>query len=234
MRTGGHRITYDGESDGIYMRSDGMIAIGSTSGSADRKLYLNGSLYARDNDRAEGTTTGIGHEFSGKGIHGSYPHILWVATGGVAQDDASYPKCVGINVQLPVWNSPEGKYEWIRFMNVYGGVDGYIGNAESGIRGIEIWGLNQTHSPSDQRLKENIVDTKSGLNDIMKVRVRDFNFIKNEKLRTGMIAQELNEVMGSFVDKPDTGYWSIQYDRFIPILIKAIQDLKKEVDSLKN
>lgn len=93
------------------------------------------------------------------------------------------------------------------------------------------------NTTSDKRLKNNIADTKLGLNNLMQVKVRDFSF-KNDptnKIFTGFIAQELYEIYPDAVTKPenDNGIWQVDYGRITPLLVKAIQDQQQQIDTLK-
>lgn len=108
---------------------------------------------------------------------------------------------------------------------------------------------------SDQRLKTNIVNTKSnGLEVINKFRVVDFTWndpkdqcVNNRNARgewTGFLAQEAAEVAPYAVnaprpegkeidvDSPDT--WIMEYGQLVPILAKAIQELSAKVEALEN
>ena len=94
---------------------------------------------------------------------------------------------------------------------------------------------------SDERLKENIVDATPKLDDLMKVKVRNFNLKGEETKQIGVVAQELEEVFPGMIDEskdPDsedeTLYKGVKYSVFVPILIKAIQELKAEIEILKN
>jgi len=96
---------------------------------------------------------------------------------------------------------------------------------------------------SDQRLKENIRDLDDGLEKIMSLKPRKFDWkegkgadVKNER---GFIAQEFETVfpdlVGTWNDPAPEGeepYKSVRAE-LIPVLVKAIQELKAEVDSLK-
>jgi hypothetical protein len=115
---------------------------------------------------------------------------------------------------------------------------------------------------SDAKLKENIVDASPKLDDLMKVKVRNYNLIGEETKQLGVVAQELEEVFPSMIDEsPDleeqevideegnvttekvdlgTTTKSVKYSVFVPILIKAMQeqqeiinDLKSEIELLK-
>jgi cell division protein FtsB len=90
---------------------------------------------------------------------------------------------------------------------------------------------------SDRRLKDNIVDTRYSLDQLLKIQVRDYTFKSDpaKTLQTGFIAQELYEVYPDAVCKPgnEEGTWLVDYGRLSPILVKSIQDQQKEIDALK-
>ena len=99
---------------------------------------------------------------------------------------------------------------------------------------------NSYGSISDERKKENIVDATPKLDDLMKVKVRNFNLKGEETKQIGVVAQELEEVFPGMVNEskdPDsedeTLYKGVKYSVFVPILIKAIQELKADNDSLR-
>jgi hypothetical protein len=83
---------------------------------------------------------------------------------------------------------------------------------------------------SDARLKENIEDTPYGLNDILALTPRKFNWINGGDVENnGFIAQEVEEVLPALVSE---GQWkSVDYQGITSILVKAIQELKATVDA---
>jgi hypothetical protein len=99
---------------------------------------------------------------------------------------------------------------------------------------------------SDKKLKENIEDATPKLNDIDKLKVRNFNFKnKPEEKHIGFIAQEFEEVFPKAVETKqdrdsdgkiieDSYTKTIKTSILIPMLVKAIQELKAEIEILKN
>jgi hypothetical protein len=126
---------------------------------------------------------------------------------------------------------------------------------------------NSYGSISDVKLKENVVDASPKLDDLLKVKVRNYNFIGDDKKQIGVIAQELEQVFPAMIDESEdfeevevpqldeegnevvnekgevlttkervskgTTTKSVKYSVFVPMLIKAIQELKAEIDILK-
>ena len=92
---------------------------------------------------------------------------------------------------------------------------------------------------SDIRLKENIVDTSPKLEDLLKVKVRNYNLKSNPDLKQiGVIAQELEDIFPGMIeealdDKTNEITKSVKYSVFVPMLIKAVQELSAENDTLK-
>ena len=94
---------------------------------------------------------------------------------------------------------------------------------------------NSYGSLSDVSLKENIVDATPKLNNLLQVKIRNFN-LKSDVTNTkqiGVIAQELEEIFPSMVEADENGIKSVKYSVFVPMLIKAIQELKAELDATK-
>ena len=91
---------------------------------------------------------------------------------------------------------------------------------------------------SDRKLKENIVDTKYGLKDVLKLRGVDFDWKekRNKAHDIGVIAQEIQEVVPEVVmevedlNGEDT-HLTVDYAKLVPVLIEAIKELKKEIDN---
>jgi hypothetical protein len=101
---------------------------------------------------------------------------------------------------------------------------------------------------SDRDLKEDIVDASPKLDDLLKLKVRNFKFKaplkKDDKKRLGFIAQEFEEVFPSLVKEhispidaeADAGIMrkELRQGILIPILVKAVQELSAKVTALEN
>lgn len=91
---------------------------------------------------------------------------------------------------------------------------------------------------SDVKLKENIVDASPKLADVMQLKVRNFNLkTEPDHKQIGFIAQELEQIFPALIDNttspndPDDVIKSIKTSVLVPILVKAIQELKTLVDT---
>jgi hypothetical protein len=95
---------------------------------------------------------------------------------------------------------------------------------------------------SDQRLKENVRNLDTGLDAIIALKPRRFDWKKgkgqDKKNVAGFIAQEFEEVFPECVGVTKAGgdgieYKNINHETLIPTLVKAIQELKAEFDAYK-
>jgi hypothetical protein len=94
---------------------------------------------------------------------------------------------------------------------------------------------------SDIRVKENIeeVDDQYSLNKILQVNVKSYNFIndQNKKLHSGVIAQEIKEILPEVVEISNRNniedFHGVNYTGLIPHLINCIKNLQKQIDELK-
>ena len=119
----------------------------------------------------------------------------------------------------------------------------FWGNNNSQIMGAISTGANgwgtAYGSNSDRRLKENIIPTAFGLKDLLKLEVCDYNWkadTSSSALATGLIAQDVGKIYpaAAIIPSEESGrYASIDYGRFTPLLIQAIQDQQKVIDDLQ-
>ena len=114
----------------------------------------------------------------------------------------------------------------------------------------DIHNHDNSYTSSDATLKENIVDATSKLEDLKKLKVRNFNWKadhfpeKSKKKQLGFIAQEVEEVFPALVSEHDIAA-GIPGDGHVPlikkaikqawdpIIIKAMQELIAKVETLE-
>ena len=116
-----------------------------------------------------------------------------------------------------------------------------------------LWTSDYGYITSDETLKENIVDATPKLADIMKLKVRNFNWKKsyhpnsNEKM-LGFIAQEFEEVFPALINEHDIApktsakddaehvpnmKKSVVAGALIPALVKAMQEQQTLIETLQ-
>jgi hypothetical protein len=97
------------------------------------------------------------------------------------------------------------------------------------------------NATSDYRIKEDLQEIK-GLEKVQAIKVYDYKWKSSESRMDGVLAHELAEILpyavtGEKDEQDENGndkMQAVDYSKIVPILIKAIQELKIEIDSLKN
>lgn len=108
-------------------------------------------------------------------------------------------------------------------------------NPNGNVGNIIISGFTTSYdTSSDYRLKEDLQDF-AGLDMVSKIPVYDFKWKTDESRSYGVMAHELQEVLPDAVsgEKDAEEMQGVDYSKIVPTLIKAIQELKADNDSLK-
>jgi hypothetical protein len=223
---------YNGNQGGLDIRTQNNYIVLS-DGDANIRQYTNPNGFTKISNGGGGgvlSPTGLFHEIVS--TDGNGPTLIAVSTSTSMLD-----KCLQIDAQR---NTSNGTFQAIGYYN----------------RGANAWRMyvqdsgnlqntnNSYGAISDIKLKENIADASPKLEDLCKVKVRTYNFKSDQTHKQiGVVAQELEEVFPGLVeqfndkdgDGNDLGTTTkaVKYSVFVPMLIKAIQELKAEVDSLK-
>jgi len=124
--------------------------------------------------------------------------------------------------------------------NFYVGHDSYT-SADFVIRvgggqGVKLTaGTGSWATYSDVRLKKNITPVDSSLDKICNITPVYYEFIKTDITRkyVGFTAQDIKKDFPLIVDENEDGILSLRMSELIPYLVKSIQELKKEINSLK-
>ena len=210
------------------------------SGSATSSSYNNIGVYAEANNL---NTYGIAYGVYGVGTNGSSGFNFGVVGAkGFNQDGIGVYGCTF----PPAYVGYTGSYAGYFWGNTK--VDGTL-TATTVVQS------------SDLRLKENIVpfgNRQGGiLNKVLDMNVVEYNYkkdiipglivpdsisveelqkkagVKLGKKHIGLIAQELQELFPTLVEEGQDGYLAVNYIELVPVLIRAIQELKQELDEVK-
>lgn len=89
---------------------------------------------------------------------------------------------------------------------------------------------------SDARLKSEIgvLDSQAAMDLVMKLRPVLFEWLKNGEKSYGLMAQDLQKLVGEAVSTGPDGYLGVNYLLLIPFLIAAIQGQQQEIERLKS
>jgi len=101
---------------------------------------------------------------------------------------------------------------------------------------------------SDERLKNINSNIESAIDKLLTLRAVNFSWRSDDtnKENLGLIAQDVEQVFPQIIDKikmpskvgeeqtDETEYLGVRYTELIPVLVKAIQELKAEINELKN
>ena len=92
---------------------------------------------------------------------------------------------------------------------------------------------NNVTAFSDERLKTDIKTIESGLDKV--AQMRGVTFKRDDKLNSGVIAQELEKIAPELVKTADDemGTKSVAYGNMVGYLIEAVKELKVELDNHK-
>lgn len=141
-------------------------------------------------------------------------------------------------------NDSIGNYVWINYRSRYDSVTSakavYVGNGQAGTDGT----FGAIHASgffkeSDVRLKSNIVPLNHTLEQICNIPTVSFDI--HNKHQIGTIAQDIENDFADIVDTDSDGMKSVDYCMLgvvavegIKLLKQEIEDLKKQVEELKN
>ena len=120
-----------------------------------------------------------------------------------------------------------------------------IGNGSPTVR-LQVSGdiiANSIAGSSDARFKTNIIPIENALQKVIHLRGVNFNWNQkafpeknfSDKTEVGFIAQEVEKVLPEVVFKDSTTeeYRSVKYDKVVALLVEAIKEQQKQINSLK-
>jgi hypothetical protein len=229
----------------LRISSTGRVGVGtsSTGGSLDRDLqvYVTGGAGA--------SSTYFRISGGAAGAYGGYQYIEFT------QNDYGNSGVHVVSAKIQNYSSPDGTGGALGELGFY--TKGATGTGAPSLRmtiasngSIGAPSGTNIYNASDVRLKRNVTTITNGLSKINALNPVKFNWIEgfepteNEKDLLGFIAQEVQsvipEAIESFGNSVTAGTTVIENplrvnEKFIiPVLVKAIQELKAEIEELKN
>jgi len=99
--------------------------------------------------------------------------------------------------------------------------------------------ITNVNPSSDERLKANVQPVTYGLNEVSNLNPVTFYWTEeaskhDRNKKYGFIAQQVASHIPDLVGTDEEGYYNLDTFSMIPILVKAIKELKAEVDDLKS
>jgi hypothetical protein len=194
----------------MRITSGGAVCIGTTSPYGSNLLSVNGSIYSTGNIAA--VVAADVDLFTFISTSASYTKSCFVGSIAAAGSTSSYyfygQQSTSV-VSLKIFTN------------------GNIQNTNNSYGAI-----------SDARLKENIIDATPKLEDLMKVKVRNYNLKGESNKQLGVISQELEEIFPNMIEESTNIGESmkikgVKYSVFVPMLIKAVQEQQAQINELK-
>lgn len=213
-------VRIEGDADANLFYTDATndrIGVGTASPSA--KFEVNGE--AKSSTLTVGASAGAAtiSTFGNTGVAGGKT-IVFNAPDGVRSILSYRNTGQTWNVQL----KGDGGQNWYMIANDSETVGVYMTPAASGWNNL-----------SDERAKENWEELTGAVDKVMTLRAGTHTWKKDTSLPrdVGVIAQDVLAILPEAVSTGDPDNLGIRYTHLVPLLIKAIQELKQEIDSLK-
>ena len=93
-------------------------------------------------------------------------------------------------------------------------------------------GVLTNTDPSDINLKQNILNINNSLSKILQLRPVSFDWKDSGEASQGFIAQEVETILPELVGQNPGGFKGLYTTRFIPYIVKAIQEQQSLISSL--
>jgi hypothetical protein len=233
----GYEATAVGGNAGYTNQGNFGVAIGKSAGFDNQGEYCiaignQAGLHGQNN-----YAIAIG-KYAGGQYQGDYSIALGYHAGATNQHDNT----IVLNATGSALNTTvsDGTYITpIRNVAIDGGLLGYNTSTKEVIRhtGFSLTSTGDFSASgnvtaySDKRLKSDIQRIESALDKVCNL--TGYTFTMNNKRATGLIAQEVLEVLPEAVMGSEEDHYSLAYGNMVGILVEAIKELSSEVKSLK-
>lgn len=120
--------------------------------------------------------------------------------------------------------------------NLTPSIDDFYKLGTSTKRWKEVWSANPFLQSSDVRLKTNITPLRYGLQTVLAMKPVSYKMKSDmQSIEIGFLAQDMEKLVPEVVVSPENdGLKAMKYSSLIPVLVQAIQDQQKIIESLEN
>lgn len=221
----------------MYLNSSGYLGIGVQS--AGRELHVHdgsssGSYMQFTNTTTGSSSTSVGTTVGQSGddfiIWNYEPGDIRIRTNNSERMRIEAGGDIGIGTTSPHTKLTVADHITPSVNNTYSlGTTTYRWNT--------VYATNGTINTSDRRLKTNIRELEYGLDEVLSLKAKSFNWKEspNEQQKLGFMAQDLLEIIPEVVvigeDSLET--LGVHYSDLIPVLTKAIQEQQAMIENLK-
>ncbi len=228
---------------------NGITTISNTTQSINKdtgSLIIEGGLGVEKNVNIGGTLavtgistfTGDSQFLSNLNVSGStFVNALNINTTGAAQGDVySNGGGDGVFGIYNTSNSGEINFNVKNSVGVNTAVLRLVNSSAQVNGNLNVTGDITAFYTSDQRLKDNIIPIPDALEKIISISGNTYHWNDKSDKRgsdVGVIAQEILKILPEAVITRDNGYFAVDYQKLIPLVIEAIKELKSEIDDLK-
>ena len=226
--------------DGYYLKASGSTSIG---GEAAEKKVGTWTTPPWLTDSSEGKTVSIANstaaQSSGLVLEGydtTHPTKLTLSNLAGAGVKSEIFQAADLNINSQNSTLLRGSASGLCQFGTGGTMKAQIAFGTGAI--ISVGNITAYGSVSDRTRKENIVKIDGALDKVSKISGYTFNYIGDDTPMTGVIAQELEEVLPQVVYETElldgTTSKAVRHGNIVGLLIEAIKELKAEIDVLKS
>jgi len=226
-----------GPSRVFIQASTGNVGIGTTSPAA--KLHVAGAIAASDQLSARSYSTGSVQPASDSWGPADFDAAAGTTQGmylGIVTNLGSYPVPYGTLMGFTRGASSNYEYSYQIYRGHGATDDLYFRSGRSGTS----WGTWQKFSMtsmSTKRFKENFERIDRPLDKVMALHGYYFDWKKEHggKHDVGLVAEEVQKVLPEVVenDPVDPRPKYLRYDKIVPVLVEAVKEQQRRMDSLK-
>lgn len=211
----------------ITVNSSGNLGIGTMI--PRTQLDIIGSVYTNT-----GSANLPSYSFatsSNSGIYSPSNYVFAISTNGLERMRVNNNGYVGIGNSSPSCNLDVTGNVHIS-SNIYVDNYAYFNSNVTINKNLLVNGLFS--NPSDSNIKKNIHRISDALDKVSRISGYTFDMISNNNKSTGLIAQEVRDVLPEVVSQDETGVYGIAYGNMMGLIVESIKELKTDIDAIKS